>query len=93
MKINENICREFIYQVLSSRHFENTMIARGQGAAQMNIGKSDIECYKIPYTVNKNTISQTAKLLKLYDDKIIIAQNIVDFLQKQKQYFLRQMFI
>ena len=32
------------------------MIACGQGAAQMNIGKGDVESYVLPYSSNVNNI-------------------------------------
>ena len=37
--LTKNVNQEFLYQILSSQRFENSMIACGQGAAQMNIGK------------------------------------------------------
>lgn len=46
----KNVNREFLYQILSSQRFENSMIACGQGAAQMNIGKGDVESYVLPYS-------------------------------------------
>ena len=32
--LRKNVNQEFLYQVLSSRRFENSMVACGQGAAQ-----------------------------------------------------------
>ena len=39
LQLAKNVNQEFLYQILSSQRFENSMIACGQGAAQMNIGK------------------------------------------------------
>ena len=45
LQLAKNVNQEFLYQILSSQRFENSMIACGQGAAQMNIGKGDVESY------------------------------------------------
>lgn len=42
------------------------MIACGQGAAQMNIGKGDVESYVLPYSSNVNNILLVAKVLIQY---------------------------
>ena len=54
--LRKNVNQEFLYQILSSQRFENSMIACGQGAAQMNIGKGDVENYVLPYSSNGNNI-------------------------------------
>lgn len=91
LKISEN--REFIYQVLSFHKFEESMIACAQGAAQMNIGKGDVENYILPYSFNKENINSVASVLKNYDKYIINEINMLSILHSQKQYLLRQMFI
>ena len=91
LKISEN--REFIYQVLSFHKFEESMIACAQGAAQMNIGKGDVENYILPYSFNKENINSVASVLKNYDKYIINGINMLSMLHSQKQYLLRQMFI
>jgi len=93
LQFTNNANREFIYQVLSSRRFENNMIACGQGAAQMNIGKGDVENYVLPYSTNANNIHLVAKILQSYDEKIINEQRRLSLLTMQKQYLLAQMFI
>ena len=93
LQFTNNANREFIYQVLSSRRFENSMIACGQGAAQMNIGKGDVENYVLPYSTNANNIHLVAKILQSYDEKIINEQRRLSLLTIQKQYLLSQMFI
>ena len=49
LQLAKNVNQEFLQQILSSQRFENSMIACGQGAAQMNIGKGDVESYVLPY--------------------------------------------
>ena len=91
--ITKNVNQEFLYQVLSSRRFENSMAACGQGAAQMNIGKGDVENFVLPYSSNTNNIHLVARILHSYDECIINEQQEQTLLTMQKQYFLDQMFI
>lgn len=93
LQIEKNIDQEFLYQVLSSRRFENSMIACGQGAAQMNIGKGDVENYVLPYSSNVNNIRMIAEILQSYDEFIINERRMQTLLTLQKQYLLQQMFI
>ena len=93
LQIEGNIDKEFLYQVLSSRRFENNMVACGQGAAQMNIGKGDVENFVLPYSSNANNIHLVARILHSYDECIINELRELTLLTMQKQYFLAQMFI
>ena len=93
LQIEGNIDKEFLYQVLSSRRFENSMVACGQGAAQMNIGKGDVESFVLPYSSNANNIHLVARILHSYDECIINELRELTLLTMQKQYFLAQMFI
>ena len=93
LQIEGNIDKEFLYQVLSSRRFENSMVACGQGAAQMNIGKGDVENFVLPYSSNSNNIHLVARILHSYDECIINELRELTLLTMQKQYFLVQMFI
>ena len=93
LQIEGNIDKEFLYQVLSSRRFENSMAACGQGAAQMNIGKGDVENFVLPYSSNANNIHLVARILHSYDECIINELRELTLLTMQKQYFLAQMFI
>ena len=93
LQIEGNIDKEFLYQVLSSRRFENSMVACGQGAAQMNIGKRDVENFVLPYSSNANNIHLVARILHSYDECIINELRELTLLTMQKQYFLAQMFI
>ena len=93
LQLAKNVNQEFLYQIVSSREFENSMIACSQGAAQMNIGKGDVESYVLPYSSNVNNILLTAKILHSYDECIINEQRRLTLLTMQKQYLLTQMFI
>ena len=93
LQLAKNVNREYLYQILSSQRFENSMIACGQGAAQMNIGKGDVESYVLPYSSNGNNILWVAKILHSYDECIINELRRLTLLTMQKQYLLTQMFI
>ena len=93
LHITKDVNQEFLFQILSSRKFENSMVACGQGAAQMNIGKGDVESYVLPYSSNINNIRMIAEILQSYDEFIINEQRTRTLLTMQKQYFLAQMFI
>ena len=93
LQLTKNVNQEFLYQVLSSRRFENSMVACGQGAAQMNIGKGDVENFVLPYSSNANNIHLIARILHSYDECIINEQQELTLLTMQKQYLLDQMFI
>ena len=93
LHITKNVNQEFLYQVLSSLRFENSMVACGQGAAQMNIGKGDVENFVLPYSSNANNIHLVARILHSYDKCIINELQELTLLTMQKQYFLAQMFI
>ena len=93
LQLAKNVNQEFLYQILSSQRFENSMIACGQGAAQMNIGKGDVENYVLPYSSNGNNILFAAKILHSYDECIINEMRRLTLLTMQKQYLLTQMFI
>ena len=85
--------REYIYQALSCRRYEQTMISCGQGAAQMNIGKGDVEDYTIPYSANSLNLEVVASTLKTYDLLISVEVDKLRLFMQQKQYLLAQMFI
>ncbi|UVQ89976.1 restriction endonuclease subunit S [Bacteroides fragilis] len=93
LQLAKNVNQEFLYQILSSQRFENSMIVCGQGAAQMNIGKGDVENYVLPYSSNGNNILFAAKILHSYDECIINELRRLTLLTMQKQYLLTQMFI
>lgn len=93
LQLYSDVNREFIYQVLSSRNFEQSMISCSQGAAQMNIGKGDVENYIIPYSGNPKNLSKISLMLKSYDIQILIEDRMLQLLNRQKVYLLDSLFI
>ena len=93
LQLKTGVNREYIYQALSFRRYEQTMISCGQGAAQMNIGKGDVEDYTIPYSANSLNLEVVASTLKTYDLLISVEVDRLRLFIQQKQYLLAQMFI
>ena len=92
-QLNDNNLHEFVYQVISAQTFENIMRHKAQGAAQMNIGKNDIESYEIPYTTNKILINKITNTLQRLEECVMVAHALAAQYKLQKQYLLQQMFI
>ena len=90
---NNSISSEFLYQTLSFVQFENSMINLAQGAAQMNIGKSDVESYQVRYSDNQQLINKISQILLDYDKKIEIENKYLQSLLSQKAFLLSNMFI
>ena len=90
---NDSILSEFLYQTLSFVQFENSMINLAQGAAQMNIGKSDVESYLVRYSDNRGLINEISQILLNYDKKIEIENKYLQSLLSQKAFLLSNMFI
>ena len=84
---------EYVFQATSNDRFEKAMIGIGQGAAQLNIGKSDIENYEIPFTSNEKLLQNIAGLLKIIDKKNEMEQTLLAKYESQKQYLLSHLFI
>ena len=84
---------EYIFQVISMPDFAHSMQNCGQGAAQLNIGKSDVENYMIPFSKDKHVLRCIALLLSAYDKKIQTEKDILSAYKKQKAYLLKEMFI
>ena len=93
LQLQAGVNREFVYQALSSRQFELSMISCGQGAAQMNIGKGDIENFAIPYSSNPQNLQHISLILKSYDTLVLTENMRLQLLLGQKQYILSNMFI
>ena len=87
------IVADFRYQTLSFVQFENSMINLAQGAAQMNIGKSDVESYLVRYSDNQDLINEISQILLDYDKKIEIENKYLQSLLSQKVFLLSNMFI
>ena len=83
--------KEYIYQVLSDWRFEMSMVACGQGAAQLNISKSNVEGYLVPY--EQSECQEIGNFFSLLDDRIEIEEELLKQYEMQKKYLLRQMFI
>ena len=82
---------EYIYQCLSNKTFEKSMTLKGQGAAQLNIGKDDIENYLIPQPNNES--KKVISLLSYIDKKISIEYSLLQKYREQKSFLLSNMFI
>ena len=93
LQLCSDVNREFVYQVLSSRSFEQSMISCSQGAAQMNIGKGDLENYIIPYSDNLKNLRKISLILNSYDTRILIEDRMLQLLNRQKSYLLTSLFI
>ena len=88
---NKSIDKFYIFELMHSKKFENTMILQGQGAAQLNISKGDIEGYevKIPAISVQKEISS---LLSNIDQKISNQEILVQKLKDTKSALLIKMF-
>ena len=93
LQLKAGVNREFVYQVLSSHKFELSMISCGQGAAQMNIGKGDVESFVIPYSNNSENLQRISLILRSYDKLVLTESTRLQLLLNQKQYIISNMFI
>ena len=91
IQINNIEFRNYIYVVLSSHIFEREMINKSQGAAQLNIGKSDVENYKMPKPTKTNL--EISELIYKYLTKLSIEKRILKLFQDEKKYLLSNLFI
>ncbi|KAA8378264.1 restriction endonuclease subunit S [Leuconostoc mesenteroides] len=83
---------EFLFQVLSNRRFESSMVASGQGAAQANISNNDVLSYEllVPQDVREQSI--IAHFFRNFDNAIALHQRKLDLLKEQKKGCLQKMF-
>lgn len=90
--INSEIDKEFIFTILQNKKFERRMILQGQGAAQLNISRTDILDYrfKIPEYNEQKKIGQ---LFKNINDQISVEEEKLIKLEKLKQAYLNDMFV
>ena len=93
LELQVGVNREFVYQAISSPKFERGMSSCGQGAAQMNIGKGDVENFVIPYSNNTQNLQRISLILKGYDELVLIESKRLQLLQSQKRYFISTLFI
>ena len=90
---NDQRLHEYLFQVLSDERFLHSMIDAGQGAAQMNIGKGDIESFLIPFVENPFILNKIAVFLSALDLRTIMAKRILLLLEKQKIHLMNALFI
>ena len=90
---NDPKLHEYLFQVLSDERFLHSMIDAGQGAAQMNIGKGDIESFPIPFVDNPFILNRIAVVLNSLDLRIIMAKRKLLLLRKQRIHLMNALFI
>ena len=68
--LKNTIDAEYLYVILNNLEFEKEMIGKGHGAAQPNIGSSDVEsyCFVVPPTIAEQ--SAIAEVLSGMDTEI-----------------------
>ncbi|MBQ9681473.1 MAG: restriction endonuclease subunit S [Aeriscardovia sp.] len=84
--------RQWVFQRLSANDFRNAMEGAGQGAAQKNISRGDVESFplSVPSLPEQRKI---AACLNAMDDLISAAEHRVELLQKRKQGYMQRMFV
>ena len=87
-----NVNEKYIYHILSSTKFRNHMISLSQGAAQKNIGITDILNYTVPVS-SSDEIEKIVNSLENIEEKICIEMKILIYLQYIKSYLLKNMFV
>ncbi|MFW3454978.1 restriction endonuclease subunit S [Aerococcus viridans] len=92
LKINSNVNQEYIYQCLNNKKFEEKMIKSGQGAAQLNISKNDIEEYEI-LLPSKKEQQKIGQFFKQLDETIDIQEQELEKLKNLKEAYLNEMFV
>src|SRR5699024_6487000 len=87
-----NADEEFVFQALNRPNFENAMINRGQGAAQLNISKADVENYTIliPSFEEQQKIGSFFKTL---DEKIEQEEKKLEIYKSMKKALMQRMFV
>lgn len=66
----QNCDKHFIFTIINDGKFENTMIESGQGAAQANIGKKDIEGFTFLLPITTKEQQAIATILSDMDKEI-----------------------
>lgn len=78
----DNCDKEFLFQRLSSKDFENAMILNGQGAAQKNISNTDIKNYILCYP----EIPEQKQIASFLSNADFLIDSKKKELEKTKQY-------
>ena len=103
--VNENNCllnqrvgylntkkdNNFIYSVLNTKKFEKKMIGLGQGGAQPNISKKDIENFKILIPKTLQEQQKIANVLSTADKEIELLKKELEELKKQKKGLMQRL--
>lgn len=84
---------EYIFQCLRGISFTNAMKDKGQGAAQQNIGKGDIEGYEIPWFDDVRYLKSVANLLLQLDNAVLVEEEKYAKYTMQKTWLLSKLFI
>ena len=84
---------EFFFQCLRDLSFTNAMKDKGQGAAQQNIGKGDIESYEIPWFDDARYMKSVANLLLEFDNAVLVEEKQYVKYKVQKAWLLSKLFI
>ena len=76
----------------NSRYFHNQIKRLAQGTKVFSITANNLSsCYV--YLPDFDTQKAIVKLLKAYEEKLLVSKRLLEQYEKQKQYLLRQMFI
>jgi len=91
-EINISVDREFIYQIISQKTFEESMILRWQWAAQANIWKKDVESFNflLPSLPEQQKI---ADFLSDLNEKIESVESEVEGAREWKKWLLQRLFV
>ena len=84
---------EYIFQCLRDISFTNAMKDKGQGAAQQNIGKGDIESFMVPWFNDVRYSKSVSQLLYKLDNIVLIEEQRLSDYSKIKIGLLSKMFI
>lgn len=76
----------------NSRYFHNQIKRLAQGTKVFSITANNLSsCYV--YLPDFDTQKAIVKLLKAYEEKLLVSKRLLEQYEKQKQYLVRQMFI
>ena len=89
---NDTISRPFLFCLLNSERFETAMKKCGQGAAQANISKSDIESFVLMIPPTSAEQQKIADCLSSLDDQIAAESAKLEALKDHKKGLMQQLF-
>lgn len=91
-QVSNEIDRRFLYCLINSPQFESEMIKSGQGAAQANISKTDIESFSFFLSPNPEEQRKIAECLTEIDETISAQAEKVELLKIHKKGLMQQLF-